>query len=170
MYVSTKTYSAERGLSTCFRQWRADSHCSRSHGYALGFHLEFASLDLDARNWTVDFGGLKDFKGILDDTFDHTMLVAEDDPHKDYLLGLQERGLAKVVLVQATGCEAMAKLVFEVLEQYLKDAGYGDRVKVLLVEVREHGANSAKYINPAFAPKWPVPDTACPASNPASGA
>ncbi|SVB70610.1 uncharacterized protein METZ01_LOCUS223464, partial [marine metagenome] len=29
MYQSTKTYGNEVGLSCCFRQWRADSHCNK---------------------------------------------------------------------------------------------------------------------------------------------
>lgn len=145
-YQSTKTYGHELGLSCAFRQWKADSHCRLIHGYALAFKFIFEADVLDARSWCVDFGGLKPLKGILEDTFDHTLLVASDDPKKDVILDLDRvHGIAKVVEVERAGCEATAQLVFEVTEQWLKDAGYGDRVRLVSVEVSEHGANSALY-------------------------
>lgn len=145
MYKSTKTYGHELGFSCAFRQHRADSHCRLIHGYALSFKFVFASSTLDVRNWVVDFGGLKPLKQMLEDTFDHTLLVAIDDPKLAELKALETMGLARVVPVEATGCEATAKMVFEVTEQWLKDAGYGSRVWVESVEVAEHGANSAIY-------------------------
>ena len=71
-YLSTKTYTSERGYAVAYRQWRAESHCYLIHGYCLGFHFEFESDELDARNWVVDFGSLKTLKEKLDDWFDHT--------------------------------------------------------------------------------------------------
>ena len=68
-YESQKRFA---GYSTCFRQWRADSHCKFLHGYALEFKITFAG-ELDQRNWVMDFGGLKDFKLFLEKTFDHTL-------------------------------------------------------------------------------------------------
>lgn len=145
MYRSTKTYGHEIGLSCCFRQWRAQSHCRLLHGYALAFKFIFEADELDERQWVVDFGGLKSLKTILEDTFDHTLLVAEDDPKKDTLLNLGQEGLARVVIVPAAGCERTAQLVYEVAEQWLMDAGFGPRVRLVSVEVNEHGANSAIY-------------------------
>jgi 6-pyruvoyltetrahydropterin/6-carboxytetrahydropterin synthase len=145
LFVSTKTFGHELGLSACFRQWRAESHCRLLHGYALSVRVEFASHELDVRNWVVDFGSLKSLKAILENTFDHALLVAEDDPLRETLLGLEKLGLARVVLVPATGCEAFAKMIFEVTECWLKDNGYSPRCWLQRVEVREHGANSAIY-------------------------
>jgi 6-pyruvoyltetrahydropterin/6-carboxytetrahydropterin synthase len=146
-YLSTKTFGHEIGLSCAFRQWRADSHCRLIHGYALSFKFVFEANDLDVRNWVVDFGGLKPLKAILEDTFDHTLLVAADDPKKEVILDLDRKhGLARVIEVENTGCEATAQLVFEVTEQWIKDAGYGSRVRLVSVEVSEHGANSAIYM------------------------
>lgn len=144
-YRSTKTYGHEVGLSCAFRQWRADSHCRHIHGYALAIRLEFEADELDARNWVVDFGSLKGFKSWLEATFDHRLLVAEDDPEKDYLCSLTGLDLANVVVVERTGCEAFAQLIFECAETWLKDNGYKPRVKMHSVEVREHGANSAIF-------------------------
>ena len=37
-FLSSKKYGHDRGLSTAFRQWRADSHCRFMHGYSLEFN------------------------------------------------------------------------------------------------------------------------------------
>lgn len=142
---STKFYGHELGLSACFRQHRAESHCRLLHGYALGVKLVFAANQLDVRNWVVDFGSLKSLKGWIEDTFDHTLLVAEDDPHRETFQALNAAGLARVVMVESTGCEAFAKLIYEATCVWLADNGYSPRCWLESVEVKEHGANSAIY-------------------------
>ena len=144
-YRSTKTFGHDVGLSAAFRQWRADSHCRFIHGYALAFRFEFEADELDARNWVVDFGGLKGLRGMLEDTFDHKMLVAQDDPEIEWFREAQRRGIAEVVEVEAGGCEKFAELVYECTAQWLRDAGFSPRCRLVSVEVREHGANSAIY-------------------------
>lgn len=144
-YRSTKTFGHEIGLSAAFRQWRAESHCRLIHGYALAVRLEFEAKELDIRNWVVDFGSLKSLKAMLEDTFDHKLLVAEDDPWKTELLRLQELGVAEVVMVPATGCEAFAEMIYECVEVWLRDNGYAPRCRIAKVEVSEHGANSAIF-------------------------
>lgn len=145
-FKSTKTYGHDLGLSACFRQWKAESHCRLLHGYALSVHFEFESEELDIRNWIVDFGSMKSLKAMLENTFDHKLLVAEDDPYIATFLALGKIGVADVVIVDATGCEKFAELIFECAEQWLKDNGYAPRCKLSKVEVREHGANSAIYM------------------------
>lgn len=144
MYRSTKTYQDLGPVA--YRQHLAESHCSLIHGYSLSFKFTFESETLDARNWVVDFGSLRPLKQILEDSFDHTLLVAEDDPELDWYMEAQQRGIARVVKFPALGCEALADVVFEVTEQWLKDAGYGDRVRVVEVEVFEHAQNSAMRV------------------------
>lgn len=145
MFKSTKTYGSNMGLSASFRQWRADSHCRLIHGYALEIKFEFAASELDHRGWVVDFGSLKPLKAMLEDTFDHTLVVAEDDPELEWFKEANKRGIARVVIVPAAGCEKFAEMIYEVAEQWLKDAGYSPRCHLVSVEVREHGANSAIY-------------------------
>lgn len=145
-YQSTKTYGHEIGLSCCFRQWKAQSHCNLLHGYAIAVKFVFEAEELDERNWCVDFGSLKSLKGWLEDTFDHTMLVAEDDPCKDELCALEGIGVARVVVVEKTGCESFAQMIYECADEWLKLNGYKPRCRLVSVEVSEHGANSALYI------------------------
>ncbi len=145
-YRSSKTYGHEVGLSCCFRQWRAQSHCRFLHGYALSVHLEFEADDLDERNWVVDFGSLKSFKGQLETTFDHKLLIAADDPKAEELEALQVLyGVAQVEVVPDVGCEAFARMIFDAAEVWLIDNGYAPRVRMAWVTVREHGANSTTY-------------------------
>lgn len=141
-YRSTKTYGHEQGLSACFRQWRAESHCRLLHGYSLAFHFVFEATHLDERNWVVDFGGLKRLKQSLVDFFDHKLLVANDDPMLDDLTVLGGLGCAEVVVMDRVGCEAFAKLGWELAHQAVGNT----RVRVVSCEVREHGANSAIYL------------------------
>lgn len=150
-FKSTKTYGHEVGLSCCFRQWRAThSHCSLLHGYAIAVHMEFEADQLDERNWVMDFGGLKSVKNWLVATFDHTLIVAQDDPKLDQLLELSGHGLAKVVLLPAVGCEMFAMTVFAAVDEFLA----GGNVRIAKVEVREHGANSGIYTRPVTPNEW----------------
>jgi len=172
-FYSTKTYGNDRGLSCCFRQWRSThSHCSLLHGYSIGIRLVFESETLDDRNWVMDFGGLKAFKDWTEHMFDHTLVIAKDDPHLDLFLkmadlGLQDQGgVCDIRLVEAVGCEKFAELAYHVMADILKTfqadetwhfmddkeiVAYAPRypvgqgVRLRSVEVFEHEGNSAIY-------------------------
>lgn len=146
-YRSTKTYTSERGYAVAYRQHRADSHCNKIHGYALGFHFEFESDDLDARNWVVDFGSLKSLKEKLDEWFDHTCLVSADDPEMSTFEELHKKGLIKMVVVERTGCEGLSQWLYAYIDEiWMPENGYADRCRIIKVEVRETPSNSASYV------------------------
>lgn len=141
-FVSTKSYRQIGPVA--YRQHRADSHCNLIHGYALSFYFEFSSNELDVRNWVVDFGSLRSLKSLLEDWFDHTLLVAADDPQREHLINLDTLGLAKITEVEKTGCEGLADFLYQYINTYwLHDNGYADRVWCTKVEVRETDANMA---------------------------
>lgn len=146
MHQSTKKFGHELGFSCAFRQWRAESHCRLIHGYALAFKFVFEAEELDVRNWVVDFGGLKSLKGMLEDNFDHTTIVADDDPEIKWFREADRRGICRLVVLPAGGCEKFAEYVYEVAEGWLRDAGFAPRCRLVSVEVSEHGANSAIYM------------------------
>ena len=85
-FSSSKVFD---GFSTVFRQWKAeDTHCRFLHGYGISFKVYFEG-ELDDRNWVWDFGGMKRAKTQIDGKspkewmdymFDHTVIIAEDDP------------------------------------------------------------------------------------------
>lgn len=162
MYFSTKTYGPEAGFAVCYRQWRADRKsgatpgtpytqeeipgCNALHGYALGFHFEFECETLDARNWLCDFGSFRSFKHFMKKHFDHTMLVAEDDPQFEVFENLHNLGLAKMVVVEATGCEALSKFLYDYLNDiWLPDHYPNTGIRCSRVEVRETPSNMAGY-------------------------
>jgi len=84
-------------------------------------------------------------KGWLEDMFDHKTLVASDDPELDTFRELERVGLIQLRVVPACGCEAFAEMIYQYAEQWIKDAGFGPRCKLVLVEVKEHGGNSGYY-------------------------
>jgi len=146
-YISTKTYKQIGPVA--YRQWRADSHCNLIHGYALSFHFEFEADTLDARNWVTDFGGLKPLKSVLEDWFDHTLLVAQDDPMREHLLELGRLKLAKITEVEKTGCEGISDFLYEYINTILLPsfgASEAERVWCSKVEVRETDANMAMRV------------------------
>lgn len=145
MYRVTKTFGHELGLSACFRQWRATSHCRFLHGYALAIQLTFESGSLDLRNWVVDFGGFEGIKRMLRHYFDHKLLIASDDPLREELCELAGLGAADPIMLPAVGCEAFARLVFEQASQWLAENPPGNGARLVSVDVREHGSNGASY-------------------------
>lgn len=145
IFRSTKTYGHNEGLSCCFRQWRAThSHCSLLHGYALAFSFIFATDRLDERNWCFDFGGLKEVRSWLHEMFDHTTLVAADDPELATFQDLAHKGLIELRVLPAVGCEQVAKFVFGYVAGYVARTTHS-RVWLESVEVHEHCGNSAIF-------------------------
>ena len=143
-YESTKTYGNERGLSCCFRQWQADSHCSYLHGYSLGFRFTFETNELDKRNWVYDFGGCKWIKVFLEQTFDHKLLIDKNDPDIDHIYKIHDENMAQVFTMDGVGCEKFSEHVYNFVEPKVDEETKG-RVRLKSVECFEHGANSAIY-------------------------
>jgi 6-pyruvoyltetrahydropterin/6-carboxytetrahydropterin synthase len=144
-FISSKRYNQIGPVA--YRQWRADSHCNLIHGYALSFYFEFESDTLDVRNWVMDFGGLKPLKALLEEWFDHTLLVAVDDPQREHLLNLRTLGLAKITEVEKTGCEGIAEFLYEYVNTvFIPQYGESERVWCSRVEVRETDSNMAMKV------------------------
>ena len=144
MYRTVKTYGNETGLSCCFRQHRATSHCNKLHGYAIGVELTFEALELDDRNWVQDFGDLDVVKGWLKSVFDHKVVVAEDDPMLPWFRELGTSPMMDVVVLPAVGCEAFAEYIHHNVVEIL-GLDLNERVVLRKVRVFEHGANAAEY-------------------------
>jgi 6-pyruvoyltetrahydropterin/6-carboxytetrahydropterin synthase len=109
-YKSTKTYGHNIGLSACFRQPNAHSHCKLLHGYSLAFKFTFEAHELDERNWVVDFGGLKPLKLYLEETFDHKVVLSKNDPYLNTFKDLERKGLADLVILDGVGVEMFANM------------------------------------------------------------
>ncbi len=149
-YSSTKLFD---GYSTCFRQWRADgTHCSFLHGYGVSFKITFEG-ELDEKNWVWDFGGMKRAKCTIDGMnpkawmdymFDHTTIIAEDDPLLPYFKAMNEIELIQLRIIPATGAEQFAKYIYDKVNAFVLEET-NNRVRVTQVEFSEHNKNSAIY-------------------------
>ena len=150
MYQSTKLFD---GFSCCFRQWKAETtHCRFMHGYGVSFRVTFEG-DLDDRNWVWDFGGMKRAKTKIDGmspkdwmdyTFDHTVIVAIDDPELSTFKSLEALGIIQLRIVEATGAEKFAEFIFNKLNEFVKEET-NNRVKIAQVEFMEHNKNTAIF-------------------------
>lgn len=149
-YTSTKLFD---GFSTVFRQWKAENtHCKFLHGYAVSFRVWFEG-ELDERNWVWDFGGMKRAKGTIegmnpkawmDHMFDHTTIIAEDDPELELFKEMHSKGIIQLRIIPTTGAEQFSKYIYEKLNTFIQEETEG-RVKIVKVEVYEHERNSASY-------------------------
>ena len=141
-FKSTKRFS---GYPCTHRQWRAESHCKFVHGYSREFYFEFGAKELTKEGWVVDFGGLKEIKSWLEHMFDHTFLLASDDPHMEAFQKLDKEGVIQLRVMPNPGMEGSALFVYEEASKILKKT-YGDRAWITLVEVSENDKNTAQYI------------------------
>lgn len=149
-FQSTKLFD---GYSCVFRQWKAEgTHCKYLHGYGVSFRVWFEGV-LDERNWVWDFGGMKRAKNTIDGMnpkawmdwmFDHTFLVAEDDPALEKFLIMHNEGIAQVRVLEAVGAEQFAKFLYDKLNPFIEKETEG-RVWISKVEFREHDRNTAIY-------------------------
>jgi 6-pyruvoyltetrahydropterin/6-carboxytetrahydropterin synthase len=149
-FQSTKVFD---GYSTVFRQWRAEgTHCSFLHGYGISFKIVFEG-ELDERNWVWDFGGMKRAKNTIDGMppkvwmdymFDHTYIIAEDDPFLPLAIEMDKNEIAQVRVIPATGAEQFAKFIYDKVSEFIK-IETDNRVRVVSVEFKEHTKNSAIY-------------------------
>jgi 6-pyruvoyltetrahydropterin/6-carboxytetrahydropterin synthase len=149
-FRSTKVFD---GYSTVFRQWRAEgTHCRFLHGYGVSFKVWFEG-ELDERNWVWDFGGMKRAKGTIDGMnpkawmdymFDHTTIVAEDDPHLETFKQMNNEGIIQLRIIPAVGAEQFSNYLWVKLNNFIQEETEG-RVRVVQVEFREHEKNTAFY-------------------------
>ena len=149
-YQSSKVFD---GFSTVFRQWKAENtHCRFVHGYGISFKVYFEG-GLDERNWVWDFGGMKRAKTLIDGKqpkawmdymFDHTMIIAEDDPEVEAFKQMDMVGVAQVRIIPATGAEKFAEYIYNKLNEFVKTET-DNRVRVIKVKFMEHGKNAAYY-------------------------
>ena len=84
-------------------------------------------------------------KEWMDYTFDHTMIIAEDDPELKAFQQMDAAGVAQVRVIPATGAEKFAEFIFNKLNSFVLEETEG-RVRVTKVKFMEHGKNAAYYI------------------------
>jgi 6-pyruvoyltetrahydropterin/6-carboxytetrahydropterin synthase len=83
-------------------------------------------------------------KEWMDHMFDHTTIIATDDPHLDTFREMHSQGIIQLRIIPATGAEQFSKYIYEKLNTFVQEETNG-RVKVAKVEFMEHNKNTAIY-------------------------
>lgn len=106
-------YTVTKEIHFCYghRLLNYDGACRHLHGHNGKIEVELESQKLDHRGMVVDFGDIsRVIKKWVDDTLDHTMILAKGDP----LIGvLKERGERFYTMDQNPTAEAIARLIYE---------------------------------------------------------
>jgi len=125
------------GLPCCHRTWANQGKRFFLHGYERAFDIEFACAETDpATGLVVDDGTLKEVRTALRHQFDHTTLVAVDDPQRDLFELLADRGVIDLRIMDDTAMAGSAAWVFETVERIVGPATAG-RVWVSRTKARE---------------------------------
>jgi len=149
-FQSSKVFD---GFSTVSRQWKAeDTPYKFVHGYEISFKVYFEGK-LDGRDWVWDFGGMENSKTQIDNKtpkawmdymFDHTMIIAADDPELQAFQQMDKAGVAQVRVIPSTGAEKLAEYIYDKMNEFIKSET-GGRVRVTKVKFMGNEKNAAYF-------------------------
>ncbi|MFO7567826.1 MAG: 6-carboxytetrahydropterin synthase [Enhygromyxa sp.] len=139
-YRSTKRFT---NLPCAHRTHSHKGHCRFVHGYSRSFKFYFEASELDEHGFVVDFSSLKELRGWLEHMFDHTLLISEDDPEREFFEEMHRRELCDLRVVPSVSMEGTAKLVYSYANELVSKQTC-DRAWVAKVEVHENDKNSAE--------------------------
>lgn len=147
MLTSKKVF---RGYPFAHRQHNHSGHCRLIHGHNWDFTFEFRAGTLDANGFVIDFGKLDFIKSLLEDMFDHTLVLNNTDPMRamleECLLGPPSgrlvEPLAKIRVVEDSSTEGLAAFLLEHVGRTVTFLTTG-RVWVQAVTVAENDRNSS---------------------------
>ena len=144
MFTSSKRFGP---ISVAHRQWKSESHCKYIHGYGRIIDITFHCKKRDEKGWVMDFGNLKEIKDWMFNIWDHSLLVAHDDPHRADLWKLDQEGVLKLFIMPEAygpGIEDSCKYIYDKVTAMIKVETDG-RVGIKKVRIYEHEFNWAEY-------------------------
>lgn len=144
MIKSTKLFT---DFPCTHRAWRDEGHCRFVHGYSRSFHFTFVCNQTDKNGWVMDFSGLKKVRAFLSYWFDHTFLVAEDDPYLELFKSLNDKGLIQLRIMSNPSMEGTANFVLKEAQNIINTIVSGRIVLIEKVEVFENEKNSCIAIS-----------------------
>jgi 6-pyruvoyltetrahydropterin/6-carboxytetrahydropterin synthase len=159
MKLQTTCTKVFHNLPFAHRQHNHDGHCRLIHGHNWSFEITFVADRLDENLFVVDFGKLKWLRTWLEDHFDHTLVLNEDDPHLKRLQAFLETSgvtgghtaddFAKIVVVPNCGAEGIAIWMIGELNKIFarldmaSDKPDGRNLRVQTIRAYEDEKNSA---------------------------
>ncbi len=124
-------------LPCCHRSWANQGKRFFLHGYERAFDIEFACADTEPGSGLVLASGpLREIRTALRHQFDHTTLIAVDDPERDLFELLAGRGVVDLRIMDDTGLQGSAAWAFDTAEGIVGRATAG-RVWVSRIKARE---------------------------------
>mgnify|MGYP001193498887 CR=1 FL=1 len=134
------------GYSTAFREWNIKSNCKYLHGYSLSFKVWFKS-DLEENSWLCNIDNFKEINfeeinSYLTNTFDHTTIIAKDDPTIEHFENLSKLDAIQLIILESVGFEDFAQYVFTLIDKHVRDQT-NSRVMVIQVQCFEDGTNNS---------------------------
>ncbi|MEU3660938.1 6-carboxytetrahydropterin synthase [Streptomyces sp. NPDC032940] len=144
-YTVTKLFD---DLPCTHRSWAHSGKCAFLHGYERSFEIEFGCGELEPKTgFVVDFGDLKQVRELLQRQFDHTTLIAADDPQREAFEELSRLGVVDLRIMDHTGMEGAAEWVYDQVDRLVRERTL-DRVRVLRVVARESRKNAVVFHGP----------------------
>jgi 6-pyruvoyl-tetrahydropterin synthase len=142
-------------LPCCHRSWANQGKRFFLHGYERTFGIEFACTETEPDSGVVlESGSVKEVRAALRHQFDHTTLIARNDPQRDLFELLAERGVIDLRIMDNTGMEGSAAWVFDTVERIVGLAT-GGRVWVSRVDASESRNNVVTLTaGPVTGPGW----------------
>lgn len=120
-------------LPCCHRSWANQGKQFFLHGYERSFEVEFACAETES---DTDSNAVRVIRAALLYQFDHTTLIAADDPQRELFELLAQRGVIDLRIMDNTGMEGSAAWVFDTAERIVGRATAG-RVWVSRIKARE---------------------------------
>ncbi|WP_404822152.1 6-pyruvoyl trahydropterin synthase family protein [Mycolicibacterium doricum] len=111
------------------------------HGYARSVEIQFQASNLDRAGVVIDFSSMKSIKALLEMQFDHTVLVAQDDPLREEFERLASLGAANLRVMEDTSLEGSARWIHDAVTPIVEVETSG-RVRISRIEVRESAKNT----------------------------
>jgi 6-pyruvoyl-tetrahydropterin synthase len=124
-------------LPCCHRSWANQGKRFFLHGDERTFEIEFACAETEpGTGLVVDDNTLNQVRAAIRDQFDHTSLIAVDDPQRDLFDLLADRGVIDLRIMDNTATAGSAAWAFETVERIVGQATAG-RVWVSRIKARE---------------------------------
>ncbi|ACO03817.1 MAG TPA: 6-carboxytetrahydropterin synthase [Persephonella sp.] len=119
--------------------------CINIHGHSYKVEVTVGSDKLNEQEMVIDFYHIKSaLKDLIDNQLDHSFIIDKNDPL--FPKFKENFGFLKLTVVDfCPTAEALAKYIYDFLEDKLREAGLLDEIKVVSVTIWETETGKAVY-------------------------